>query len=126
VSVASGIATDVTHDRSGYLRSTDSSLEAVAAGGAPRILFRLPRWFSPNWIRMGPDARTLYAFSPDSLDDPVYWAIDLRSGALRRLVTFDHPETRTVRGVSDTDGKRFYFVAGEHQADIWVADVGQR
>ena len=97
-----------------------------AGGGAPTTLFRPPRWFDPFWIRMGPDGRTLYAFSPDTAGDPAYWAIDLRSGALRKLVTFDHPERRTVRGVFDTDGHRFYFVAGEHQADIWVADVAQQ
>ena len=72
---------------------------------------------------MGPDARTLYTFARDQASEPVYWAVDLRTGVLRKLVTFDHSDTRSVRGVFDTDGKRFYFAAGEHQADIWVADV---
>jgi hypothetical protein len=49
--------------------------------------------------------------------------VDLRTKALRKVVTFDPSDTRTVRGVFDTDGDRFYFVAGEHHADIWVATV---
>jgi TolB protein len=120
-----GSTTGVTHDRSGYLFETDSSVDALAGGGAATMLFRFPRWFSRNWNRMGPDGYTLYTFSPDTAGDPAYWSVDLRTGALRRLVTFDHSEGRTVRGVFDTDGHRFYFVAGEHQADIWVADVAQ-
>jgi Tol biopolymer transport system component len=125
-----GITTGATHDRSAYLgRRSDSGLVFVAApsgGGAPTTLFRPPPWFNPNWIRMGPDGRTLYAFSTDTAGEPVYWSVDLRTKVLRKLVTFDHPEPRTVRGVFDTDGRRFYFVAGEHQADIWVADVVPR
>ncbi len=123
------IATGVTHDRSAYIGYPNGSLEAVAGpsgGGAPTTLFRPPPWFRPNWTRMGPDGRTLYIFSPDATGEPVYWAVDLGRGALRKLVTFDHSDTRTVRGVFDTDGHRFYFVAGEHQADIWVADVAER
>jgi hypothetical protein len=54
---------------------------------------------------------------------PAFWAVDLRTRALRKVVSFDPSDTRTVRGVFDTDGDRFYFVAGEHQADIWVATV---
>jgi Tol biopolymer transport system component len=124
--VAPGITTGVTFDRSAYLFRTDSSIEAAAIRGARKMLFRLPHWFNPNWIRMGPDGRKLYTFSPDTAGDPAYWSVDLRTGTLRKLVTFDHPEVRTVRGVFDTDGHRFYFVAGEHQADIWVADVAER
>jgi len=72
---------------------------------------------------MGPDGKTLYMFSPDSVGDQAYWAVDLATKALRKVVAFDRSDSRTVRGVSDTDGTRFYFVAGEHQADIWVAEV---
>ena len=125
-----GIATDMTLDRSAYIHfQADSVLAFVAipsGGGASTTLYRPPRWFDPNWIRMGPDGRTLYVFSSDSVGDPAYWAVDLRTKALRKVVTFDHSETRAVRGVFDTDGSRFYFVAGEHQADIWVADVEEK
>jgi 6-phosphogluconolactonase (cycloisomerase 2 family) len=119
----------MTRDRSAYVGFAGGSLDAVAApagGGAATMLFRVPPWYVPNWARLSPDGRTLYTFSRDQAGEPVYWAVDLRTGVLRKLVTFDHSETRTVRGVSDTDGKRFYFVAGEHQADIWVAEVGNR
>jgi hypothetical protein len=65
----------------------------------------------------------LYIYSDDSLGNAAYWAADLRAKTLRKVVYFDPADTRTVRGVFDTDGDRFYFVAGEHQADIWVAAV---
>ena len=128
--LGSGIATGMTHDRSAYIHFQADSVFAIVAvpsgGGASTTLYRPPRWFDPNWIRMGPDGQTLYVFSPDSVGDPAYWAVDLRTKALRKVVTFDHSETRAVRGVSDTDGSRFYFVAGEHQADIWVAEVEEK
>ena len=122
------IATAVTRDRSAYVGYPhgDDALAARAGGGAPDTLFRPPPWFIPNWTRLGPDGRTLYTFARDQAGEPVYWAVDLRTGALRKAVTFDPSETRTVRGVFDTDGTRFYFVAGEHQADLWVADVEAR
>ena len=72
---------------------------------------------------MGPDGRTLYLFSRDSVGVPAYWAVDLRTKAMRKIVSFDPTDTRHVRGPFDTDGERFYFVTGEHQADIWVATV---
>jgi eukaryotic-like serine/threonine-protein kinase len=122
-----GVASGVSSDRSAYLSlsSTSTDVYAVPSGGGPgTTLFHPPPWFAPNWPRMLQDRRTLYLFSPDSLGDPAYWSVDLPTGRLRKLVTFDHPERRTVRGVFDTDGRRFYFVAGEHQADIWVAQIG--
>ncbi len=128
--LAPGFASGVSADRSAYLTlSGGRQMEVLAipsGGGPPTTLFRAPRWFNGNWPRMGADGRTLYIFSPDSTGEPVYWSVDLHSGALRKLVTFDQPESRTVRGVFDTDGTRFYFVAGEHQADIWVAEVERR
>jgi hypothetical protein len=45
---------------------------------------------------MGPDGRTVYTYSRDSAGNPAYWAIDLKTRALRKVVTFDHPETRSV------------------------------
>ncbi len=123
------ITMTMTRDRSAYVGFHGDSPDVRAApsgGGAATTLFRAPPSFLPNWARLSPDGRTLYIFARDQAGEPVYWAVDLRTGVLRKLVTFDHSETRTVRGVSDTDGKRFYFVAGEHQADIWVADVEAR
>jgi len=42
------------------------------------------------------------------------------------VVSFDPGDSWVTRGNFDTDGSRFYFVAGEHQADIWVAQVEER
>ena len=98
----------MTHDRSAYVHFQVDSVFAIVStpsgGGASTELYRPPRWFEPNWMRMGPDGQTLYVFSPDSVGDPAYWAVDLRTKALRKVVTFDHSETRAVRGVFDTDG----------------------
>jgi TolB protein len=135
--LGTGIVTGVTRDRSAYLHFQTNSVREQAnsvaefvatpsGDGVSITLFRPPSWFNPNWIRMGPGGRTLYVFSPDSSGDPAYWAVDLRTKALRKVVSFEHPEPRTVRGVFDTDGSRFYFIAGEHQADIWVAEVEEK
>jgi Tol biopolymer transport system component len=126
-----GLSTGMTSDRTAYLYS-DFGVEvtgltiasSVPSGGGPAsVLFHAPAWFNVGWTRMGPDGRTLYIYSRDSLGDPAFWAVDLRTRALRKVVTFDPSDTRTVRGGFDTDGRRLYFVAGEHQADIWVATV---
>ncbi|MEP7325528.1 MAG: protein kinase [Gemmatimonadota bacterium] len=127
-----GLSSGMTSDRTAYLYS-DLGEEPQAGltransvpsgGGAPTTLFRAPPWFNVGWTRMGPDGRTLYIYSRDSLGVPAFWAVDIPTRALRKIVTFDSSDTRTVRGVFDTDGDRFYFVAGEHQADIWVAAV---
>ncbi|MEO8139417.1 MAG: protein kinase [Gemmatimonadota bacterium] len=125
-----GFTSGATYDRSGYVTITPDAAATLvtvpSGGGAPTTVFRPPSWFNPNWARMGRDGRWLYIFSEDQQGDPAYWSVDLRSGALRKLVSFDHGDPRTVRGVGDTDGSRFYFVAGEHQADIWVAEVAPR
>jgi serine/threonine-protein kinase len=130
---APGLASGTTTDHNAYLygefatedsRSTlTQAMSVPSGGGTPTLLFQGPPWFDIGWIRMGADGRTLYLHSPDSLGNPTYWAADLRTKSLRKVVTFDPSDTRTVRGVFDTDGDRFYFVAGEHQADIWVAAV---
>ena len=102
-------------------------LTAVPSGvGAPRLLFRAPRWFRPNWAQMGPDGRTLYSYSPDSTGNHAFWAIDPVKGTLRKGVSFEPADPWTTRGNFVTDGTRFYFIAGEHQADIWVAEVEEK
>jgi hypothetical protein len=75
---------------------------------------------------MGTDGRVVYSYSPDSLRDPAFWSIDLEKGTLRKVIYFEHADPWTSRGNFVTDGSRFYFIAGEHQADIWVADVEEK
>jgi Tol biopolymer transport system component/tRNA A-37 threonylcarbamoyl transferase component Bud32 len=128
-----GATSGMTSDRTAYLYGDFGVEESVSGftraisvpsgGGTATVLFQAPPWFNAGWMRMGPDGRTLYIHSRDSLGVPAYWAVDLRTKALRKVVTFDSSDTRTVRGVFDTDGHRFYFVVGEHQADIWIATV---
>jgi Tol biopolymer transport system component len=106
---------------------TTALAAAVPADGSPAIpLFHGPPWFGTSWVRMSPDGQTLYASARDSSGVPSFWAVDLRTQALRRLLSLDRPDMKTTRGPFDTDGKRLYFVAGEHQADIWIADVEKR
>ena len=77
------------------------------------MLFRPPALVRvPIWIRMGPDGRTLYTFSPDTAGDPAYWAMDLPLRGAPQARDLRSFRGRTVRGVFDTDGHRFYFVAG--------------
>jgi Tol biopolymer transport system component len=133
VPLAPGLSSGMTTDRTGYLytdlggeespTTLSQSLSVPSGGGTPTLLFQGPPWFDVGWTRMGPDGRTLYIFAEDSVGVNAFWAVDLRTKARRKVVTFDPSDTRNVRGPFDTDGKRFYFVTGEHQADIWVATV---
>ena len=125
-----GVTAFLTVDRTAYLQwRGGSGLELIATpsgGGASRLLFRAPPWFSPNWAQMGPDGRTVYSYSPDSMGDPAFWSIDPARGAVRKVVSFEPSDPWTTRGNFATDGTRFYFIAGEHQADIWVAEVEEK
>jgi Tol biopolymer transport system component len=128
--VGHGSAIFLTPDRTAYLEWNRDSMPALLAvpsgGGTPRVLFRAPRWFSPGWPVTGLHGRGLYGFSLDSLGVPAFWSIDTVRGTLRKVVSSAPGDPWNIRGTFDTDGSRFYFVAGEHQADIWVADVEVR
>jgi len=125
--LGSGITNFLTSDRTAYLVWNRDSAPGLFAmplgGGAPRRLFRAPSWFRPNWAQTGLGGRGLYSFSPDSLGTPAFWSLDTARGTVRKVVSFDRNEPWVTRGNFDTDGDRFYFIAGEHQADIWVAEV---
>jgi len=126
-----GITNFMTPDRSGYLlwsRNSQPGLIVVPSGKSapPRVIFRAPPWFRPNWPQTSLGGRGLYSYSPDSLGTPAFWAIDTARGTVRKVVAFDRGDPWVTRGNFDTDGSRFYFVAGEHQADIWVAEVEEK
>jgi serine/threonine-protein kinase len=131
--LAGGLSSGMTSDRTAYvfadfgvdeLRNSLVMANSVpTGGGAPTTLFLAPPWFNVGWIRMGPGGNTLYLHARDSLGVSAFWTVDIPTRSFRKVVTFDPSDTRTVRGVFDTDGDRFYFVAGDHQADIWVAAV---
>ncbi|TFG45631.1 MAG: hypothetical protein E4H41_04590 [Gemmatimonadales bacterium] len=125
-----GITAFLTPDRSAYLTWSYDSGPALTAipsgGGAPRVLFRAPPWFGPAWAQTGLGGRGLYSFSHDSLGIPAFWSIDTTRGTIRKVVSFDRGDPWVTRGNFDTDGSRFYFIAGEHQADIWVAEVEEK
>jgi len=129
--VGPGLVNFMTADRTAYLIWTRDSLPrllAVPAGrrAAPRVLFQAPHWFRTTWAQSGLRGQGLYGFSPDSLGVPAYWSVDTARGTLRKIVAFDPGDPWVTRGNFDTDGTRLYFVAGEHQADIWVAQVEER
>jgi len=128
--VGKGLALFLTADRSAYLEWNLDSIPTLMAipsgGGTPRVLFRAPRWFSPGFPVTGLGGRGLYSYSPDSLGVPAFWSIDTVRGTLRKVVSSAKDDPWNIRGTFDTDGSRFYFVAGEHQADIWVADVEEK
>ncbi|HMU60878.1 MAG TPA: protein kinase [Gemmatimonadales bacterium] len=125
-----GVTAFLTPDRSAYLTwryDNEPELTAVpSGGGAARVLFRAPPWFQPNWPQTGLRGQGLYSYSPDSLGVPAFWSIDTARGTVRRVVSFDATDPWVTRGNFDTDGSRFYFIAGEHQADIWVAEVEEK
>jgi len=71
------------------------------------------------------NGQMLYFFAIDSTGIYI-GAGDLARGTIRKVVLFDDPARQSTVQVFDTDGSRFFFTIGDHQADIWVADVAQR
>jgi len=75
--------------------------------------------------RLSGNGKTLYFFAADSAGLYI-GAGDLARGTIRKAVVFDDPARQSTVQWFDTDGLRFFFTIGDHQADIWVAEVARR
>ncbi|HEV8177582.1 MAG TPA: hypothetical protein VGP44_07840, partial [Gemmatimonadales bacterium] len=71
----------------------------------------------------GPDGRTLYFKSHDSLSRTSFWAVNAAGGQPRMLVRLDDPAWQSSRPFFATDGKRFYFPVEDRESDVYVAEV---
>jgi hypothetical protein len=96
-----------------------------AGGGTPQPLLRQHPTPIIGNARLSADGRTLYFFAVDSAGIYI-GAGDLARGTIRKVVVFDDPGRQSTVQIFDTDGSRFFFTIGDHEADIWVADVAQR
>jgi hypothetical protein len=94
-------------------------------GGTPQPLLRQHPTPVIGNARLSGNGQTLYFFGIDSTGLYI-GAGDLARGTIRKVVVFDDPGRRSTALVFDTDGSRFFITIGDHQADIWVADVAQR
>jgi hypothetical protein len=70
-------------------------------------------------------SHSVYFFSHDSAGSFI-GAAPIGGSTWRKVITFDAPGRDVTRGFFDTDGDRFYFTIGNHQVDIWIADLHPR
>jgi serine/threonine protein kinase len=116
-----------TRNHGAYLFLDPDFLPALvpSGGGTPQPLLRQHPTRVIGNARLSRDGRTLYFFAADSAGIYI-GAGDLARGAIRKVVVFDDPGRQSTIQAFDTDGSRFFFTIGDHEADIWVADVGQQ
>ena len=68
------------------------------------------------------DSRTVYLKTTGAAQPVSFWAIPAEGGAPRLLVRFGNPAF-SASWFFGTDGKRFYFMVQDYQADIKVMEV---
>ena len=107
-------------DGQGYLATGDSGVYRLIPGRPPQPLFVDSR-FGIGAAVLPPPGRTLYFEARDPDGREFIGARDLPGGPMRRVVELS--ERAIGLRMFDTDGTRFFFTTGQHQADIWVADV---
>jgi serine/threonine-protein kinase len=117
----------VTPNHDSYLFLDVNFLPALvsAGGGTPQPLLRRHPTPVIGNARLPGKGQTLYFFGSDSTSVFI-GAGDLALGTIRKVVVFDDLERQSTTQLFDTDGSRFFFTLGDHQADIWVADVAPR
>jgi hypothetical protein len=104
----------------GYLASGDSGVYRIVPGSAPEPLL-VAHGFGIASAVLPPPGRTLYFEGRGPDGGEFIGARDLPDGPIRRVMEI--PEHPIGLRSFDTDGTRFFFNTGQHQADIWVADV---
>jgi serine/threonine-protein kinase len=116
-----------TRNHASYLFLDLDFLPALvpSGGGTPQPLLRQHPTPIIGNARLPGNGQTLYFFAGDSTGLYI-GAGDLARGTIRKVVVFDDPGRQSTIQAFDTDGSRFFFTIGDHQADIWVADVAQR
>ncbi len=116
-----------TPDHTSYLYLDRDLLPALvpSKSGTPRPLLRQHPTPVAGNARLPGDGKTLYFFAADSAGLYI-GAGDLARGTIRKVVLFDDPTRQSTVQNFDTDGSRFFFTIGDHEADIWVAEVAGR
>jgi serine/threonine-protein kinase len=104
----------------GYLATGDSGVYRLVPGNPPQPVF-VDRQLVISVAVLPPPGRTLYIEARAADGREFIGARDLSGGPIRRII--DLPERPIGLRTFDTDGTRFFFNTGQHQADIWVADV---
>jgi hypothetical protein len=107
-------------DGLGYVASGPDGLYRLIPGAPATALVTDPRLGFSSAVIPRP-GHTLFFEGFDSTGSEFIGARDLPSGPIRRVIEF--PDRPIGVRTFDTDGSRFFFTIGQHQADIWVADV---
>ena len=89
-------------------------------GGAPRVLADSTTLAGEaTWVEWSRDASTLYV----NVQSPqAFWAVPISTGSPRRVLAGD-VEHVAYRGEFATDGRRFFFVMGKTESDVWVMEL---
>jgi TolB protein len=96
------------------------------AGGPPRLLVaNAADGTEAFYAAWAPDGRTLY-YLARSGQGWMIRAIPRTGGRSRIVVRFDDPARQPAAYGFATDGRRFYFTLGSHEADAWVLDLETR
>ncbi len=125
---ADGACASAVPGKSAYLFPAGNLAPVVSVpsdGGTPTPVMPPSGPARAVWPQLSRDGKTLYFMATDSIGSYI-GAADLARGAVRKVVTFDPAGRRPMRFDFSTDGTRFYFVLGTHEADIWIAEVATR
>ena len=107
-------------DQRGYAVIGDSGVYALVPGSPlPPLLIRGK--LGIGTVAMPRAGHTLFFEGYDPDGGEFIGAKDLPNGPVRRVIEL--PEHPIGLRSFDTDGTRFFFTMGQHQAEVWVADV---
>jgi hypothetical protein len=112
----------VLPDRLGYVARGPDGLYRIVPGAPPESLVVDRRLGFSSAVIPG-TGRTIFFEGFDSTGSEFIGAKDLPGGPIRRVIEFPAGDRPIGVRSFDTDGSRFFFTIGQHQADIWVADV---
>jgi serine/threonine-protein kinase len=110
-------------DRQGYVAMGDSGVYRIVPGRPPEPMLVGQR-FGIGSVVLPRPGNTLYFHGIDPNGSSFIGAADLPAGPVRRVL--EMPDQPIGNRSFDTDGTRFFFTSGQHQSDVWVADVVTR
>jgi serine/threonine protein kinase len=101
-------------------------LRVTSLAGESRLLVpNSPGGEEAFYAAWGPGGKIIYFVSHGPQGSSIR-AVPVTGGPTRLLVQFDDPVRQHTRYGFTTDGRTFYLTIGEHESDIWVADLLRR
>lgn len=104
---------------------------AVNETASHRIVDRKDLDGFPRFLTWGPDPRSVYVMTYDSVNAASYWKVSLsrdprQVGEARRMVRLGDPLRRASSTRFDTDGKHLFFTIASDEAHVLIAEVKRR